>query len=150
MALDLSKIVNVEFPVEQYVHVPVDKFQIVLHHTVSGAGVEGDVGHWVSSKARVATALIIDRKGVIHQCFSSKYWAHHLGVKSGFIREQKTSKTNLELNQKSIGIELDSYGGLVKKGNKFYTVYGNEISKDKVVEYKDGFRGYTKSIPKNS
>lgn len=142
MALDLSKIVSVNFPVEQYIPIPVNKTQIVLHHTVSGAGVDGDIGHWLSSKARVATSVIIDRKGVIHQCFSTKYWAHHLGVKTGFIREQGTTKTNIELNQSSVGIELDSYGGLVKKDGKFYTVYGNEIDEKLVVEYKGGFRGF--------
>jgi hypothetical protein len=142
MALDLSKIISVDFPVDQYVATRTRKSQIVLHHTVSGAGVKGDVNHWASSKARVATSVIIDREGVIHQCFSTRYWAHHLGVKTGFIREQGTAKSNLELNQASIGIELDSYGGLVKKGQKFYTVYGNEIAKSKVVEYKEEFRGY--------
>jgi len=142
MALDLSKIIGVDFPVEQYVAVPTGKNQIVIHHTVSGEGVKGDINHWLSTTARVATALIIDREGVIHQCFSSKYWAHHLGIKTGFIKEQGTTKSNLELNQKSIGIELDSYGGLVKKGKKFYTVYGNSIAASKVVELEEEYRGY--------
>jgi hypothetical protein len=142
MALDLSKIVTVDFPVEQYIAQVIKKKQIVLHHTVSGAGVSGDVNHWIGSKARVATSVIIDREGVVHQCFSTKYWAHHLGIKTGVIKEAGTSVSNLALNQHSIGIELDSYGGLVKKGGKFYTVYGNEVKKKDVVEYKDGFRGY--------
>jgi hypothetical protein len=142
MALDLSKIVTVDFPVDQYVAVNIKKKQIVLHHTVSGSGVDGDINHWKSSKARVATSVIIDREGVIHQCFSTKYWAHHLGIKTGVIKEAGTSVSNLALNQHSIGIELDSYGGLVKKEGKYYTVYGNEISEDRVVSYKEEFRGY--------
>ena len=85
MALDLNKIVGVNFPVEQYIATATGKNQIVIHHTVSGSGVDGDINHWLSSSARVATALIIDREGVIHQCFSSRYWAHHLGIKTGFI-----------------------------------------------------------------
>ena len=143
MALDLKKIVSIDFPVDQYYAVPTKKKQIVLHHTVSGVGVSGDVNHWLSDSARVATSIIISRDGTIHQCFSTKYWAHHLGIKTGAIREAGTSKSNLELNQHSVGIELDSYGGLVKKGKSFVTVYGNKVAAKDVVEYKEPYRGYS-------
>jgi len=143
MALDLSKIQSVDFPVDQYVAIATEKKQIVLHHTVSGKGIKGDVSHWVNTTSRVATSLIIDRKGVIHQCFSTKYWAHHIGMKGRVINELGTSKSNVELNNSSIGIELDSYGGLIKKDGKFVTVYGNEIDKKDVVEYKEKYRGYS-------
>jgi N-acetyl-anhydromuramyl-L-alanine amidase AmpD len=140
--LDLSKINVLDFPKEQYYSAVHDKKQIYLHHTVSGEGVKGDVRHWASSKARVATCVIIDHDGVIHQAFSSKKWAHHLGIKSNIWKKLGLVNKNTKLNQQSIGIEIDSYGGLKKEGDVWKNVYGGTIPNDKVVEYPEGFRGY--------
>lgn len=118
--LDLSKITQVDFPDSQYYRHQTPKKQVVLHHTVSGQGVNGDINWWLKTSSRIATHMIIDWEGKIHQCYSSKYWAHHLGVKSKFINFRGTKKSNTSLNKESIGIEIDSWGGLVQYRKKWY------------------------------
>ena len=136
----LSKIVKVNFPQEQYIPRETNKTQIVLHHTVSGRGINGDISTWLNNSQRIATHIIVDWKGIPHQCYSSKYWAYHLGVKEKVFKSMNLPYQLLDDN--SIGIEIDSYGGLTKKGNEWFTVYGNKISNDKVYEYDTPYRGY--------
>jgi len=144
---DFSKITMI--PWTRYEKEETTKNQIVLHHTVSGDGITGDLKTWENWRA-VATCVIIDRDGTINQLFSSKYWAYHL--KAG----------NSELDKHSIGVELDNWGGLYKgdgnlkqfgkrrdgspnmvrtKPGGFYATYGNEV-KCPITTYKEGFRGY--------
>jgi len=113
---------------------------------------------------RIATCIIIDDKGIANQCFSSKYWAHHLGVKSTYLKANgftDWTTRNVELNRGSIAIEIDNWGGLflgdgsVKQfglkadgtpnliktiSGKFYAAYGNVVDCE-VQEYPQGFRG---------
>jgi len=105
-----------------------DKKQIVLHHTVSGPGIRGDLATWMKYESNIATCIIIGREGKIHQLFSSKYWGYHLGC----------GKTYLD--KTSIAIELDNWGQLEEKDGKLYAVYGNEVDVP-VVHYAKGFRG---------
>jgi len=94
------------FPSDQYFQgEATSKAQIVLHHTVSGdkGGVGGDIKWWRDKGEKVATAFIIARDGGIYQLFNTNYWAYHLGLKDN---------RNKSLNQHSIGIEIDSWGGL--------------------------------------
>lgn len=118
--LNLDDIIFVDFPESQYYKEVFEKKQLVIHHTVSGDGVNGDVNWWKFTPERIATALIIARNGKIYQCFSSKYWAHHLGVKSQIFKNNYLPNTNLELNKESVGIELDSWGALERFDGKFY------------------------------
>jgi N-acetyl-anhydromuramyl-L-alanine amidase AmpD len=142
--LNLKSIIQIDFPFNQYYRAKYKKNQIVLHHTVSGKGVEGDISWWKQTKSRIATSLIFDRSGRIYQCFSTRYWAHHLGIKA---------RNNGKLNKESIGIELDSWGGLKKVNSNWYPAYyGDRLEKlvisnkirpvTNVVEYPRGFRGY--------
>jgi len=154
--LNLSEIKTVHFPDDQYYKIPTEKNQIVLHHTVSGEGVEGDIRWWLMTKERIATHLILDWKGVIYQCYSSKYWGHHLGVKQLFLNSQGFAdyKTrNRQLNKNSIGIEIDSWGGLVEYQDKWYPAKWDKKKKKNipnlgvkpiknVVKYSNGFRGF--------
>ncbi len=158
MAIDLTKIVQIDFPENQYYKEEViPKKQIVLHHTVSGDGAAGDIDWWKQSPERVATFVVIERDGTINQCFSSKFWAHHLGVKSDFLVSKGISAIkNLELNKFSIGIELDSWGGLIKdtSNNEWYTPEWSiplkkfipnkktHIPKDRVAEYPECYKGF--------
>lgn len=94
---------------------------------------------WAKTPARVGTAFIIDREGIIHQCFSSRHWAHHLGTKS---------KRNKQLNQQSVGIELCAWGPLKRtdspmlKGTpKFQATTGIEVPKNEVIKLDHPFRG---------
>lgn len=115
---------------------------IVLHHTVSGPGVTGDVNWWEKTPEKVGTPFIIDRDGEVFQVFDEKYWIHHLGITSNQLRQFQSSTTNIRLNQLSIGIELDSWGGLVEKGGKFFTSTGKEIPAENVITYDKPYRGY--------
>ena len=109
--LNLKEIIQVDFPDDQYYKTQTSKKQIVLHHTVSGQGTKGDINWWLSTSSRIATHMIVDWEGKIYQCYSSKYWAHHLGVKAS---------NNVALNKGSIGIEIDSWGGLVRHNRQWY------------------------------
>jgi hypothetical protein len=144
---DFGKIIKVPWTrYEKEVH---PKYQAVLHHTVSGDGITGDIKTWEKWRA-VGTCVILDRDGGINQLFSSKYWAYHL--KAG----------NSTLDKQSIGVELDNWGGLFKgngsskqfgkrrdgspnivntKVGKYYATYGNSVNCP-VTHYPDGFRGY--------
>lgn len=154
--LDLKKIIQVNFPENQYFREQTDKKQIVLHHTVSGQGVEGDINWWLSNSSRIATALIIDWKGDKYQCFSSKYWAHHLGVTVEQLRNMgfgDAGSRNLLLNKGSIGIEIDAWGGLVKHNRLWYPAIWDSNLKQHVANtkvkpirniqvYSEGYRGF--------
>ncbi len=138
--LDTSKIVQVRLAETQYYQQEYPKKHIVLHHTVSSGNAKTVMEWWAKTIVKVGTAFIIDREGVIYQCFSSKHWAHHLGTRR---------KNNKQLNQESIGIELCSWGGLIKKTGanvnekpKFFTKAGKEIPAEEVFDLGKKFRGY--------
>jgi hypothetical protein len=163
--INTSTIAAVDFPENKYYPNEYPKKIIVLHHTVSGPGVRGDIEHWVSLADRIATCIIIGGDGVANQCFSSKYWAHHLGVKSTYLQQKgfkDWTTRNVELNKASIAIEIDNWGGLVLGDGKvhqfgmkdattpnmvptavgkYYAAYGNPVTCE-VQHYPAGFRGY--------
>jgi hypothetical protein len=148
--LDLAKIEVVPFPDDQFFHEEMPKKQIVLHHTVSGDGVDGDIKTWEDDPTVVGTAIIVDRAGTPWQLFSSKYWAWHLGV------------GKKALDSQSIGIEIDNWGWLIpgdgtikqfgkrKNGTpkmiqtefgRYYTYYGYPEAVP-LQHYPNKFRGY--------
>lgn len=147
LKLETSKIVQVRLKEDQYYPEEFTKKQIVLHHTVSGPSAKNVMNSWATTTERVGVAFIINREGVIFQCFSSKHWAHHLGIKS---KNKKSvsfdklngSSTNLKLNQESIGIELCSWGPLVKRGDQFLSSKGTVIPKEEVVDLGKTWKGY--------
>lgn len=164
--INLSSIEPVDFPVDKYYPLEYQKKQIVLHHTISNNNsILGDIDHWLSLVDRIATCIIVDGKGTAHQCFSSRYWAHHLGVTSTFLKAQgftDWTTRNIQLNQNSISLEIDNWGGLILGDDtdkqfglktdgtpniiktisgKFYAAYGNVVNVD-VQEYPNNFRGY--------
>lgn len=111
LKLNLNDIIQVEFPDNQYMREQTNKKQIVLHHTVSGQGVDGDIAWWRQTVERIGTAVIVGWDGKIYQCFSTKYWAHHLGTHAA---------NNKALNMASIGVEIDAWGGLMELDGKWY------------------------------
>ncbi len=142
--LNLRDIIQVDFPDDQYYKKQQSKKQIVLHHTVSGQGVNGDLAWWRSTADHIATAILVDWKGGIYQCFSSKYWGHHLGIHA---------LNNVALNKASIGIEIDVWGGLVRKNKQWYPAKWDKETKihvantrvapiKNVQKYPNGFRGF--------
>lgn len=136
------KTINHSFPSNQYYQQTTEKKGIVLHHTVSGNSVAGDINWWKSTPQHVATPVIIDRDGKIHRLFSSKYWAHHLGIKRYHFKYFGLPALNTKRNKEFIGVELDSWGGLIKRSGKFYSYTGKKVNKDNVVFYKNEYRGY--------
>jgi len=142
--LNLNDIIIVDFPDNQYFKEQTDKKQIVLHHTVSGQGVDGDIAWWRSTADRIGTAIIVGWDGKIYQCFSSKYWAYHLGI---------SVTNNKALNMASIGIEMDAWGGLVRHNRLWYPAkWDADIKKfiantavkpiTNVQTYDQGYRGF--------
>ena len=143
------------FPDDQYIKEPRKKKQIVLHHTASGRGVDGDYRTWLSNKERIATCVIIEDSGLIAQLFPSAFWGYHLGVtndqvKKALGRDVPADASKL-LNSDSLAIEIDSWGYLKKIGNE-YRAYPNKfgtegpkvvVPKEQVQLYPDGFKGYT-------
>lgn len=146
--IDLAKIETVPFPEKDYYKEECPKKQIVLHHTVSGAGVNGDIKTWEDDPTVVGTAIIVDHAGIPWQLFSSKYWAWHLGI------------GNKARDSQSIGIEIDNWGWLIPGdgttkafGNpknpkmvdtvvgKYYAYYGNPVL-TKMQYYPEGYGGY--------
>lgn len=115
----------------QYYEQQFVKKQIVLHHTCSGTGVQGDISHWNNTPERVATCMIIGRDGTPYQTFASKFWAHHLGTHE---------KNNTYLNQHSIGIEIDAWGVLIKVGDKYFSWTGAEVPESEVTYYQTPFK----------
>ena len=126
------KIVQYRLPEDQYHPVKTTKKQIVLHHTAGGPTAESSIKWWKSSKERVATAFVIDRKGVIYQTMDDQHWAHHLGTKRA---------NNVLLNKQSIGIELCCYGSLKLVNGQFINAYNRIIRSTEVVTYDQPFRG---------
>lgn len=135
--LDQSIVKQLDFPETQYHKEIFSKKQIVLHHTSSGPGVEGDARWWLSTPDKVATTKIIDRNGTIYSCFDSKYWASHLGLHH---------VNNGVLQRGSIGIEIDSWGVLAFIEGAYRSYLGAKVLDENVVEYPYGF----KTIPKSS
>jgi N-acetyl-anhydromuramyl-L-alanine amidase AmpD len=140
--LDISEIVQHDFSSREYLRENVTKNQIVLHHTVSSEGVVGDIGWWVKDPKRIATFCLIDHKGIIHQVFSSAFWAYHLGVNKAVFRSLGLTYKNLD--SQSIGIEIDSLGGLKwsDSKNSWVSVYGHAIPYEQVQVYPEGYKGY--------
>lgn len=126
--LDLKDPKLVQIPWKKYSTEVTDKKQIVLHDTISGPKINGDLATWERYKADVAAHVIIERDGTINQLFSSKNYAYHLGC------------GNTELDKHSIAIELDNWGQLEEKDGNYYTIYGNRVNVD-AVTFSKGFRG---------
>jgi N-acetyl-anhydromuramyl-L-alanine amidase AmpD len=126
----------------QYYKTEQPKKIIVLHHTVSGKGVAGDVNWWNNTPDRIATSFIVEREKGVYQVFDEKYWAHHLGITASTLKQYGSSVSNQRLNQLSIGIEIDSWGGLTKGGDGNWYAGKICIEKSNVQEYPKGFRGF--------
>jgi len=138
------KVINHVFPEDQYYPINTEKKQIVLHHTVSGDNVDGDINWWKQTPQHVATCIIVDRDGTIHTLFSSEHWAHHLGIKKYIFNKFNIPNygANKKLNQGAIGLEIDSWGGIVKRNGNFYRSGDRKISADKVIDYGREIRGF--------
>lgn len=137
---------EINFPETQYYAEEQTKNQIILHHTVSDPmSAVGDINSWTSDTGRIATYIVLGYDGTMNRCFPSKCWAHHIGVKAESLKAMgfKDYQTrNVELNKHSIAIEIDSWGGLIKKDNILYNAYGKPVDATKFEIVECDWRGY--------
>lgn len=116
------------------------KSQIYLHHTAGGPNAENVFKYWQSDATPVATCIVIGQDGQIVQGFPSAKWAYHLGLTNQTFANNKLPFKNLD--RSSIGIELCAWGGLTKKGDKFYNYVNGEVPQSEVAELQTEFKGY--------
>lgn len=148
------KVIPVNFPETSYFRQEFAKSQICIHHTVSGGDAMGDINWWIQRADKISTSVVIDRTGDCYQCYPTKYWGYHLGVRPEDITAAKLSVPYHRLDYSCIGIEIDSWGGLIKdKDEQWYPMLWDATKKkalpnkkcapiENVIEYKDGFRGF--------
>jgi N-acetyl-anhydromuramyl-L-alanine amidase AmpD len=141
MKLDTTKIVQSRLKSTQYFQEETPKNQIYLHHTAGNGNAVGVAKYWDSTKDRIATAFIIGNQGTIVQCFSSREWAYHLGLKNAPFSNMGVPYKALDKN--SVGIEVCNWGMLKEKNGKFYNYVGGLVDDSEVTELDKPFKGYT-------
>lgn len=127
----------VDFSQDQYIPEETKKSIIVIHHTAGGSAMSSIDG-WKQDTSKIATHVVIDRDGTIYQCFSSKYWAWHLGLKEEVFHQHGLQYQNLD--KISLSIELANYGEVhQKQDKKWYNAY-NGIIKGGITIYSTSFK----------
>lgn len=140
MKLDISKIVQHRLRPGQFMEVKHEKKQIYLHHTAGGPDAVSVAKYFDTKPERVATAFIIGANGTIVQCFSSRDWAYHLGLKEGIFKASKVPY--LSLDPISIGIETCNWGPLSFKNGKYYNYVGGEVNASNVTTLEEPYKGH--------
>lgn len=152
MALDVSKLVQVKLADDQYFREENVKSQIYLHHTAGNPSAVNTAKYWGQDSPRIATAFVISGKvkqpnsnnekdGDIIQCFGSKYWAYHLGLKQEMFNS--FGLPYKQLDKISIGIEVCNWGQLTKESDGTFKNYVNgSVPADEVTELETPFKGY--------
>jgi len=113
-----------------------------IHHTAGWDNPFNTVSNWNRDKrGRVATQYCIGGTnvkgngskydGVVVECFPNNYLGWHLG-KVG----------NFKISKLSGGVELNNFGYLTKKGDKYYTYVKTEVKPEFVCDLGYKFRGH--------
>ena len=113
-----------------------------IHHTAGWDNPFNTVSNWNRDKrGRVATQYCIGGTnvkgkeakydGVVVECFPNNYLGWHLG-KVG----------NFQISKMSGGVELNNFGYLKKKGDKYYTYVNTEVKSEYVCDLGYKFRGH--------
>jgi len=120
------------------------KSGIAIHHTVGGTAYS-TFDYWLKDRTKagnrrvVGTAYIIDRDGTVYQVFEPTAWAFQFGVKW-------PPAPQMKFEQRFIGIELASEGGLTEFNGKLYCY--DRISpktvkpRDDAFDHIELYRGY--------
>jgi N-acetyl-anhydromuramyl-L-alanine amidase AmpD len=148
MDLDVTKIKQIPLKSTEYFKEEIKKTQIVLHHTAGNSSGVNVVNDWNSDKrGRIATCVTISGPGArnsydgeIVQCFSSKYWAYHLGIKGDVFKAHKVPHQILD--KLSIGIEICNWGQLEKINGKYFNYVDREVPADQVTELISPYKNY--------
>lgn len=103
----------------EFIAAPAPKTGIAIHHTVGGS-VASTVAWWQGDKTpkgtprRVGTAYLIERDGTIYEVFDPEQaWAFQFGLTWDTLKM-------LAFEQRFIGIELASEGGLTEHDGQLY------------------------------
>lgn len=148
--LDLNKIKHVALKEGQYLREETKKVQIVLHHTAGNSSAPATIQMWNNDdRGKIATCIVVSGKGQstgtydgeICQCFSSKYWAYHLGIKQDVFRANGLPFKSID--PIAIGIEICNWGPLtLKSDNKYYNYVDREVPYDQVCELAVPYKGH--------
>jgi hypothetical protein len=120
------------------------KTGIAIHHTVGGTAYS-TLEHWLRDRTKagkrrvVGTAYIVDRDGTVFEVFQPLAWAFQFGLEWPPARQ-------LKFEQRFIGIELASEGGLTECDGHLYC-FDRVSSKtrkpcDESFDYGKPYRGY--------
>jgi len=112
-----------------------------IHHTAGWDNPYNTIRNWNNDKrGRVATQYCIGgtnvkgkeakHDGVVVECFPNNYLGWHLGKVGKFA-----------ISKMSGGVELNNFGYLTKKGDKYYTYVNTEVKKEFVCDLGYEFRG---------
>ena len=110
---------DLRFPENEYFPPVPYKSGIALHHTVGGSA-RSTFEWWLKDHSNnggrrmVGTAYIIGRDGRIHEVFDPAGWAFQFGLDWPPTRQ-------LKFEQRFIGIELASEGGLIEANGNLYS-----------------------------
>lgn len=118
-------------PIKNYFPEEVRKLQIVVHHTASGDNAARVIDWWanrLNGNGTIATCIVIDRSGIVHQAFPSKFWAHNTGRGS-------------DIDRHVVAIEMTNWGRLSYRGGTYRSYHKKVIPPADVVKYSMGFRG---------
>jgi len=112
-----------------------------IHHTAGWDNPYKTIRNWNNdSRGRVGTQYVIGGTnvegkeakydGVVVECFPNNYLGWHLGKVGKFA-----------ISKMSGGVELNNFGYLTKKGDKFYTYVNTEVKPEFVCDLGYNFRG---------
>ena len=129
---------------DQYVreYGKIDPTYVFIHHTAGWNNPYDTINSWNrDDRGRIATQYCIggvsikskDDKydGIVVESFPNNYIGWHLGKVGDF-----------NISKKSIGIELNNFGYVERKGDKFYNYVGTEVPKDMICDLGFTFRGH--------
>ena len=113
-----------------------------IHHTAGWDNPYNTINNWNRDKrGRVATQYCIGgtnvkgkeakHDGVVVECFPNNYLGWHLGKVGKFA-----------ISKMSGGVELNNFGYLTKKGDKYYTYVNTEVKPEFVCDLGYKFRGH--------
>lgn len=134
------------FPESCYMQEEFPKTQIYLHHTAGNPSADGVAKWWIESPEDVGTCVVIAGPGrdtvdgEIVQCFSSRHWAFHLGLKESTFKKQGILYRSLD--RISIGVELCNWGQLTLQDGRYYNYVNREVPKSEVCTLATPHRGY--------
>lgn len=136
MALRIDK--SWRLPADQYFMPVGAKSGIAIHHTVGGSA-RSTFDWWLKDPQQVGTAYIIERDGTVYEVFEPEAWGWQFGLP--WAPEKK-----IAFEQRFIGIEIASEGGLIEKDGNLYCfdVVGPRTLKARAeaFDYGQVFRGY--------